>query len=381
MYPTPAQETVLLRHCADARFVWNLGHEQRLMYRPGRGHTPCLGEQAHQLTEARAAVAWLAAGSQTVQAEALRDLDQAWQHFFAGAQRRPGWRKQGKHESFRVTGKRNWRLETINRRWSRVRVPKAGWVRFRRTRDVPAAKSYRIKRDRAGRWHISFPVIPAPISGPGTGEVVGIDRGVTASLTLSTGEMFRAPASAPRLRRLQRRLDRAKRGSKRRERAKASFARAKARNTDRRKDWIEKTSTSVARQFDLIRIEDLKIRNMTRSARGTLEHPGTNVSQKAGLNRGILAQGWGIFAQRLQDKAAGRVEKVSPAYTSQTCSACGSVDARSRENQARFACTSCGYTENADVNAAKNIAAGHAVTARGGPALAGPANREPRIAA
>ena len=102
--------------------------------------------------------------------------------------------------------------------------------------------------------------------------------------------------------------------------------------------------------------------------------------QKAGLNRGILANGWGLLVRRLEDKAPGRVEKIHPAYTSQRCSACGHVDGKSRESQADFRCTACGYACNADVNAARNIAAGHAGTARGGLGNARPVNREPQLA-
>ena len=131
----------------------------------------------------------------------------------------------------------------------------------------------------------------------------------------------------------------------------------------------------------MIRVEDLKIGNMTRSAKGTRENPARNVRAKAGLNRGILCSGWGLLVRRLQDKAPGRVEKVSPALTSQRCSACGHVDARSRESQPRFVCTACGFAGHADVNAAINIAAGHAVTARGGFRDAGPVNREPQLLA
>jgi putative transposase len=158
----------------------------------------------------------------------------------------------------------------------------------------------------------------------------------------------------------------------------AAIARLKVREVDRRKDWAEKCSTDVARRFDIIRIEDLRISNMTRSARGTLDRPGRNTRQKAGLNRGILASGWGLLARRLHEKARGRVEKIDPAFTSQRCSACGHVAADSRESQALFRCTACGYAEHADVNAAKNIAAGHAVTARGRSPLGGRVNREPQ---
>ena len=182
-----------------------------------------------------------------------------------------------------------------------------------------------------------------------------------------------------RLRRLQRTLARAKRGSNRRGRVKHAIARLRARETDRRKDWAEKMSTGIARRFDVIRVEDLKIGGMTRSAKGTRESPGRNVRAKAGLNRAILGSGWGQLVRRLQDKAPGRVQKINPAFTSQRCSACGRVDRDSRQSQAVFRCTACGFACHADVNAAINIAAGHAVTARGGFRDAGPVNREPQL--
>jgi transposase len=151
--------------------------------------------------------------------------------------------------------------------------------------------------------------------------------------------------------------------------------------TDRRKDWAEKASTDIARRFDVIKVEDLQIKNMTRSAKGTRENPGRSVRAKAGLNRGILRSGWGLLVRRLEQKAPGRVERIRPACTSQRCSACGQVDGRSRESQAVFRCTACGYACHADVNAARNIAAGHAVTARGGFRDTGPTNREPHLLA
>jgi len=135
----------------------------------------------------------------------------------------------------------------------------------------------------------------------------------------------------------------------------------------------------LARRFDRIRVESLQITNMTRSAKGRREHPGRNVRAKAGLNRQILRSGWGLLVRRLEDKASGRVERINPAFTSQRCSACGQVDARSRESQARFVCTACGYACHADVNAARSIAAGHAVTARGGDGVTRPGNREPQL--
>jgi transposase len=388
LHPTPAQEAVLRDHCSHARYVWNLAVEQHGYWRPGRPGAPRYLEQCRQLTAARAEHPWLAAGSQTVQQQALRDFGWAMAKFFdpANPAGRPSWRKAGRDEGFRITGRRGrqWDVRRLSRKTGQVWVPKAGWVRFRWSRAVPpGAKSYRVTRDRAGRWHVAFAVTPGPVPAPGNGQTVGIDRGVAVSAALSTGQMLHAPAltaqERTRLRRMQRTLARAKRGSNRRGRAKHAIARLRARETDRRKDWAEKVSTDIARRFDLIRVEDLQIASMTRSAKGTRENPGRNVRAKAGLNRAILGSGWGLLVHRLQDKAPGRVEKIRPAFTSQRCSACGQVDRDSRQSQAVFRCAACGFACHADVNAAINIAAGHAVTVRGGDGAARPVNREPQL--
>jgi transposase len=395
LYPTPVQEDVLLEHCAHARYVWNLAVEQRSWWQPGR-RAPGYVEQCRQLTEARAAHPWLAAGSVVVQQQALRDFHAAYACWFASLKswrRRyartapeawpampspPSWRKRNVNEGFRVVATGPQDVRRLNRRWAQVLVPKLGWVRFRWSRPVPAAKSYRVTRDQAGRWHLAFAAVPPPIPGPSTGAVVGIDRGVTVTLTLSDGHSYQAPADRD-VTRLQRRLARAKRGSNRRAKVKARLARLHARNADARRDWTEKVSTEIARRYDLIRLEDLDVGSMTRSARGTAARPGRHVAQKAGLNGSILRSGWGLFATRLEHKAQGRVERVNPAYTSQRCSRCGSMDREARESQAAFRCRSCGYRANADYNAARNIAAGHA--ARGGLVLAEPVNREPQLVA
>ncbi len=154
----------------------------------------------------------------------------------------------------------------------------------------------------------------------------------------------------------------------------------RARETDRRRDWVEKTTTDVARRFQTIRVEDLRVSEMTRSARGSCECPGTGVAQKRGLNREISRQGWGRLAARLQPKAAGRLEFVSAAFTSQRCSYCGHVAPENRKSQAVFQCVACGAGPcNADVNAARNIAAGRAVTARGDLGAGRSVNREPQL--
>src|SRR3954463_13090556 len=233
LLPNSEQEEVLLAHCRDARFVWNLAVEQQQHWQPGR-KAPGYVAQAAQLTEVRAEYAWLRAGSQTVQQQALRDFAQAMKNFFAGTHRRPTWRKAGVHEGFRQVAVMPRHVVRLNRRFGRVWVPKVGWLRFRLWRPWPGGgKSYRVIRDRAGRWHIAFAHIPDPICGPRDGSVGGIDRGVAVAAPLSTGELLHAPSlthgEAKRLRVLQQRLARAKRGSNRRERTKQAMAKLKGR--------------------------------------------------------------------------------------------------------------------------------------------------------
>ncbi|MCW2938052.1 MAG: (cytosine-5-)-methyltransferase, partial [Actinomycetia bacterium] len=329
---------MLLEHCAQARFVWNLAVEQQGWWRPGRKSAPGFTERCRQLTEARAEFGWLAAGSVTVQQQALKDHAMAMANFFAGTHRRPTWRKAGRDEGFRIVGVRGkaWDVRRVSRNAGQVWVPKVGWVAFRWSRTVPAeAKSFRVVRDAAGRWFVAFAVIPTPVPAPGNDVVVGVDRGVVVSAALSTGDLLTVPGLSERERsrlvRLQRKLAKAKRGSKRRAKVKAQIGRLKVRETDRRKDFVEKVSTKLACGFDVIAFEDLNIAGMTRSAKGTLNEPGSNVAQKRGLNRGIMAAGWGELVRRTTGKAPGRVMLVNPAYTSQRCSACGHVAKDNRE--------------------------------------------------
>ena len=141
LLPTPAQETVLRDHCGQARYVWNLAVEQHRHWRPGRAGAPGYLEQCRQLTQARAEYPWLAASSQTVQQQALRDFAQAMAAFFDPGNRagRPSWRKAGRDEGFRITGRRgrHWDVRRLSLNTGEVWVPKAGWVRFRWSRAVP----------------------------------------------------------------------------------------------------------------------------------------------------------------------------------------------------------------------------------------------------
>jgi len=381
VYPTARQSESLFEHCAQARFVWNLAVDQQSNWKVTRSKAPGSNDRFKQLTEARAAFDWLRSGSNVVQQQALRDFDQGMRNFFNRTHGKPTFRSRGRHEGFRIVAVKPEHVRQLSRKWSAIRIPKIGWIRFRRTRALPdGLKSYRVTCDRAGRWHIAFAHKPEPIPEPGNGDVVGVDRGVVHAAVTSDGTMYDLDTSRleASIRRAQRSLSRCRKRSNRRAKARARLGRLKARQVDVRKDFVEKTTTDIATRFDLVRLEHLQVKNMTATAEGTQKEPGKMVAAKAGLNRAILDRSWGLFANRLEDKASGRVEFVPAAYTSQRCSQCGDVSAKNRKSQAVYACRSCTYVGNADVNAAINIAAGLAVTARGDLGAARSTKREPQ---
>ncbi|NQU37393.1 MAG: transposase [Actinobacteria bacterium] len=369
-YPGVEQIGGLFTHASHARFVWNLACEQQSYYRvAGRvSSPPNSAARFRQLAEARADSEWLAAGSSSVQQQALRDYDQAVRNWLGHkSHRKPSWRKAGRDEGFCI---RDVKAQKVNRRWGRVFVPKVGWLRFRLTRPLPVKSGMaRVTLDQAGRWHVSFTATQPVIKREPTGSEVGIDRGVATTLALSTGQHYQVPHSRKsdrKARKLAARMSRARRGSKRRDAAKHAFANVHAQAGDRRKNWIEKTTTTLIRDHDVIVLEDLKIKNMVRKPKPKPDpaQPGSflpNLARaKAGLNRSIHRSCWGLFAQRLQDKAAVSgvtVITVNPSYSSQQCRACGHTAAENRQSQTDFCCMECGYSNHADTNAAQVVLA------------------------
>lgn len=305
MYPTSEQEKQMLMHCAHARYVWNLAVEQHSHWRRWRTSAPGFAQQCRQLTEARRENEWLGAGNADVQQQALKDFAKAKNAKFTSGFGEPTWRKRFRHEGFRVigtdrvpeynedgspklntkTGKqvmgRSVVVQKLNRRWAQVRVPGCGWVRSRLSvkgngAKLPDAKTFRVTF-RNGQWHIAFAVIPEPVPAPGTGEVIGIDRGVKITAALSDGRKLNCPQltlkERAQIRKHERRAARAKKNSPQKAAEYAKVAKLKAREANRRKDWCEKTSTTLARSYDLIRFEKLNIKNMTRSAKEPSSSP------------------------------------------------------------------------------------------------------------
>ena len=360
---------MLERHCADARYVWNLAVEQFNWGRAGRS-CPGPAHRQKQLAEARQAFDWLAAGSSPVQQQALRDFDRAVAGFFDGVYRRPTWRRKHLNEGFCI---RDSRVEILNRKWAQVFVPKLGLVKFRCSRPLPAGKLGMARVTfKTGRWHVSFPAAQPAVPGvPGREErIVGIDRGIKTTLALSDGTMLRAPVmrrgEQKKLVRLQRQLVGCRKGSLRRAKVKARIAKLHARVADRRKDWVEKTTTRIVATYGLVAVEKLATRNMVRAPKPKPDpdydghYLPNGKAAKAGLNRGIYANCWGLIAQRLEHKtsASGTVLVCVPAaFSSLECRNCGHSVAENRKSQAEFCCVRCGHEDHADIQAANTIIA------------------------
>jgi putative transposase len=409
LYPTPGQAERLTEWGHTCRAVWNMALAQRQFLYTQRGVTLRAAKQCRQLTEARAELDWLADLPAQSAQQVLAHLDGAYANWWnpehpAGP---PRFKKRSGGPSVPFPGQAV-AVRRVSRKWAQVWLPKLGWVRLRLSRPLGGAlRNATVGRDALG-WHVSFGVAtgarPAAPNGlPGC----GVDFGVACSAFVSTEPQPRlmpptlTQGERRRLLGLERRKARqlhwAKRHnhgqySRRLRRTITEIAALRARQARRRLDFTHKLTTDLANSHGWVGIEDLQVKAMTASAKGTALAPGRNVKAKAGLNRSVLDNAPGERRRQLGYKAprfGSQLRLVHPVGTSQTCSACGVRDPESRPGCGReFACTACGFQAHADRNAAKNIevlAAGWAVdSTRSHPMVARPARsrmREPLVGA
>ncbi len=362
LMPNGEQQRDMRRFSGACRFVYNKALAlQKTNYEAG-GKFVGYVALAKSLTDWRngTETPWLKDAPCHPLQHALKDLERAYKNFFAKRADFPRFKRKGSGESFRYPDAKQFEIDQAN---SRIKLPKLGWVRYRNSRDVLGqAKNITISQS-GGKWYASIQTereVPQPV--PTATTAIGIDVGIARFATMNDGS-FIAPLNSfkkhqQRLARYQRRMSRKVKFSNNWKKEKTKVQKVHTCIANARKDFLHKTTTTISQNHALVCIEDLQVRNMSRSSKGNSEQHGKRVKQKAGLNRSILDQGWGEFRRQLEYKMAwngGILLSVPAHHTSQTCPCCRHVAKENRLKQAEFFCVDCGYTENADVVGAINV--------------------------
>jgi len=365
--PDGQQAQQMRRFAGSCRFAYNKALAlQKERYELGEKKLGYAG-LCKLLTEWRNSsdTAWLADAPAHPLQQTLKDLERAYRNFFAKRADFPRFKKKGRSDSFRYPDPKQIKLDQSN---SRLFLPKLGWLRYRNSREVLGAVKNITVSHLNSKWFVSIQTereVERPIP---NGDAVGIDMGIARFATLSDGTYYAPLNSFKRhetaLRKAQQAMSRKVKFNSNWKKAKASVQRICARIGNARRDFLHKISTAISKNHAMVCIEDLQVRNMSKSAAGTTDQPGRNVRAKSGLNKAILDQGWSEFRRQLDYKLAwqgGWLIAVPPRNTSRTCPCCGHVSGENRKTQAKFECVECGFEENADLVGAINILrAGHA---------------------
>ncbi len=369
LMPNGEQQRDMRSFAGARRFVYNKALEaQKTNYAAG-GQFIGYFAMTKELIDWKKEFPWLKQSpSQTLQ-QALKDAERAFKNFFEKRAGFPRFKKRGVGDSFRFP--QGFEIDQAN---SRIKLPKLGWIRYRNSREILGTAKNITLSQLGGKWFSSIHTereVEQPI--PQATSAIGIDMGIVRFATLSDGTHIDPLNSfkkhEQRLKKYQRRMCRKVKFSKNWHKARRKVQKIHTHIANARKDFLHKATTAISKNHAMVAIEDLQVRNMSKSAKGSTEAPGKNVAAKSGLNKAILDQGWFEFRRQLEYKLnwnGGILVPVPAHYTSQTCPACGHVSADNRKTQARFVCVGCGHEENADVVGAMNVLArGHRVAACG----------------
>jgi len=361
---TRAKARKMFQMAGACRYVWNHFREKNLAdyqaFKNGKGQRPQTSyfSLGVEFTKLRHKTDWLQELPANPVKHTLKYFADALGEAMKGKKGFPKPRSRHRHApGFTLPSKENFRIKNVDRKYSLLHIPKVGWVKITRRGGVPyegEPKQVVLRHD-GHRWR-AFVSYEVEIEKPDNGLVIGVDMNVRQIAT-SDGHFYFMPdlkKKEARRKRYQRRMARQIKGSGRRKDTRKKLAKTSRNIANTRRNWIHHTTKEVADKCGTIVVEDLKVENMTASAKGTIENPGKNVRQKAGLNRAMLDTAFGEIRRNLEYKC-GRLIEVNPAYTSQTCSHCGHTEKENRKSQARFLCVSCGFASNADTNAAMNI--------------------------
>ncbi|WP_315921861.1 transposase [Mesorhizobium sp. SP-1A] len=359
IYPDAGQERLFRRTAGCCRFIYNLCLEQRKMAWNRLNPTGLSAvDQNKELGVLKEVAPFLKEVPHHCLQQAVIDLQKAYVNFFKGRAAYPKPRKKFENESFRFPDPKQ-----IFVRDDAIFLPKAKWVKMVMHRPIIGTIKNATVSTSGDHWYVAIQVeqeVDEPVVGPMVER--SMDLGVVKPICMDDGEVFDLPRMSDKEKKkeatLQQRIARRKKGSKNQLKAKRDYRRFKAKIARRRKDQKHKATTKIADSCNVLYMERLKVKNLTASARGTVEEPGKNVAQKAGSNRSMLDVSPGETKMYLEYKLrrrGGIIVYVNPAYTSQRCSVCGHVDASNRPERDVFSCVSCGHAACADHNAARNI--------------------------
>ena len=397
--PNAEQELVLNKLLGSARFVWNqiLAVSFEMLAKNERIKKVNLVNKIPELRK-KPECAFLENSSNGVSLQQkVRDLGDAWDKFFNPKQQAKLKQKPFKAKKprfFKLTDGSEIQLRPLMPRFkkksdgydsirivqfdrycgvdgNRVKLPSGiGVVKFRKSQEIfGTIKNVTISKH-GSKWYVSFGVentIETPIHP--SKSAIGVDLGIKKLLTTSNGDVFKPinsfKANQVKIAKFQRKLRKKTKFSQNWKKLNLKINKLHHHIANIRHDYLHKVTTTLSKKHAMIVVEDLKVANMSKSAKGTIENKGKNVKAKSGLNKSILDQGWSMLVKILEYKQqwrGGLLVKIDPRYTSQTCSSCGHVAKENRQTQSKFECVECGFSENADINASRNIlAVGHAV--------------------
>ena len=362
LMPNGEQLRNMRRYAGSSRFVYNRALAlQKENYEAGNKFISYVSMAANlPVWKRETGTAWLKYTPSQALQHALKDLEKAYKNFFAKRADFPRFKRKGSGDSFRYPEPKQIKFDQTN---NRIFLPKLGWLRYRNSRDVPGELRNATVSQSGGKWFVSLQTqrdVATPV--PESTSAIGIDVGIARFVTMSD-ETYVAPLNSfkrhqLRLARYQRRMSGKEKFSNNWKKEKSKVQRIHTDIANARKDFLHKTTTTISKNHALVCIENLQIRNMSKSSKGNSEKHGKMVKQKAGLNRAILDQGWGEFRRQLDYTMAwngGILLAVQPHNTSRTCPSCTHISKDNRLTQAKFLCVDCGYENNADVVGAINI--------------------------
>lgn len=396
LLPNKEQEILLNQAIGSARFVWNqvLAKSFEMFAKNERIRYETIEKKLLPLKKTPE-FSFLGQTYSACLQQKIKDLAKAWDKFFnpkeqAKLKQKPFKAKKPKFFKLpdggevqlrplmprfkkKSDGEQSFRLpfndcEVIG---DRVSLPKkTGWIKFKKSQEIVGKITSITIKKICGLWYVSFCInreIEQPIHP--SKSAIGVDLGIKKLITTSNGQVFDPinsfKANQVKLARLQRKLKKKTKFSENWKKLNLKINKLHHHIANIRHDYLHKVTTTLSKNHAMIVVEDLRVANMSKSAKGSIEKKGKNVKAKSGLNKSILDQGWSMLVGMLDYKQqwrGGLLVKVDPKYTSQTCSSCGHVAKENRLTQANFNCISCGFSENADINASRNIlAVGHTV--------------------